>query len=280
MWFRKKSLEMPHVEVAPQVLLPLLGYGTHRLEGEKCFELVYHALTMGVRHIDTAEHYRNHRAVGAALRESRVPRREVFLTTKLWWNHLRREQVLAHARKFLEELSVDYVDLLLVHWPNRTVPFQETFSALEELRHEGVIRTYGVSNFTPHHLEEVQALGFRPAINQVEIHPTFRQEALVTWCREKGVEPVAHSPFGGGNDLALYELRRIAHAMFATPAQAVLAWFRWKEIPVLFGTNNLSSLEENIASLSLPLDVARLKEIDALPEKSRQLNPPYADFTY
>ena len=242
--------------------------------------MVYHALTIGVRHIDTAERYRNHRAVGAALRESGVPRREVFLTTKLWWNHLLREQVGAHARKFLEELGVDYLDLLLVHWPNRTVPFQETFSALEALREEGIIRAYGVSNFTAHHLEDVQALGFRPVVNQIEIHPTFRQEALVAWCRERGVEPVAHSPFARGSDLARYELRDIARRMNATPAQAVLAWFRWKEIPVIFGTQRIALLEENLASLALPLDVTLLREIDALPTHVRQVNPPYADFDY
>ena len=150
--------------------IPALGLGTWQLIGETCTRVVRKALELGYRHIDTAEIYGNQREIGTAIKG--FPREELFITSKVWTNHLRYEDVLKACEQTLEELGTDYLDLYLIHWPSEEVPLRETLGAMKELKKKGKIRSIGVSNFEIKHLEEaLKVAGDLVINNQIEFHP-------------------------------------------------------------------------------------------------------------
>ncbi len=177
--------------------VPKLGFGTWEILGSDCEEAVSDALEIGYRHIDTAQAYDNEAEVGKALAASAVPRKELFLTTKLWRDSFAPDRVRPSAEGSLEKLQVNCVDLLLLHWPNDEVPLEQTLRALAELREEGLIKHFGVSNFPLGMLDE--ALSVAPIFaDQVEFHPYLDQQALVDRAVEKDFMVTAYSPLARG----------------------------------------------------------------------------------
>ncbi|HEM46587.1 MAG TPA: aldo/keto reductase, partial [Alphaproteobacteria bacterium] len=177
--------------------IPALGLGTWQLQGKHCADCVADALAAGYRHVDTAQRYDNHEAVGAGLRRSGLARDEVFLTSKLWFEHLRRDDALASMEQTLKELGTDYVDLMLIHWPNPKVPLEETLEAMQQMREKGWIRHVGVSNFPPSWLEEAAELA--PIVcDQVEYHPLLSQGHLLDALRAREIALIAYSPLAHG----------------------------------------------------------------------------------
>ncbi len=217
------------------VSIPVLGFGTWKAEnGEVAYQAVLEALKAGYRHIDTAAIYKNEESVGRAIRDSGIPRQEIFVTTKLW-NTIHSYDETRHAfEESMEKLGLDYLDLYLIHWPNPK-PLRENdewktrnaevWRAMEDLYKEGKIRAIGVSNFLPHHLDALlETVRVIPAVNQVRLAPGVYQEEVVDYCREKGILLEAWGPFGQGELFDKTEVQQIAAKHGKSVAQIALAW--------------------------------------------------------
>jgi 2,5-diketo-D-gluconate reductase B len=187
---------MEHLEI-DGARMPVLGLGTWMLTGPTCRRVVREALELGYRHVDTARLYENEAEVGAALRESGVPREELFVTTKLFAEDLAAEKVPEAVAESLAALESDWVDLLLVHWPSEEVPLEETLDALADVRARGLVRHLGVSNFPRSWL--ARALERSTLLcDQVEYHPYLAQDELLRACRARGIALVAYCPLARG----------------------------------------------------------------------------------
>jgi diketogulonate reductase-like aldo/keto reductase len=210
---------------AGDVRLPALGLGTYELRGQACTDTVSEALDIGYRHIDTAEYYDNQAAIGRALEATDVPREEVFLATKIWRSNLAYEDALQSARESVAELGVDAVDLLLIHWPSRSVPTKETVRAMNELQAEGLVEHIGVSNFSVAQLREAIEASETPVVaNQVEYHPFQAQQDLLECCLEEDVILTAYSPLAKGRVAGDEPLREIGDRYDKSAAQVALRW--------------------------------------------------------
>ena len=217
------------------VSIPVLGFGTWKAEnGEVAYQAVLEALKAGYRHIDTAAIYKNEESVGRAIRDSGIPRQEIFVTTKLWNTNHSYDEARQAFEESMEKLGLDYLDLYLIHWPNPK-PLRENeawktrnadvWRAMEDLYQEGKIRAIGVSNFLPKHLDALLEIArVIPAVNQVRLAPGVYQEEVVDYCREKGILLEAWGPFGQGELFEQKEVQEIAAKHGKSVAQIALAW--------------------------------------------------------
>lgn len=212
----------------PDERVPKIGLGTSRLSGSRCVTTVERALDEGYRLIDTARRYGNHAEVGEALNRSPVDRDEVFLTTKIQRQNLRYNDVLAAVTDSLAELDVEYVDLLLIHWPSRLVPVRETLAAMERLRSAGTVRHVGVSNFPPEKFAAAHEYGDLQA-NEVLYNAYKRQDAIHEICTEHDDLLIAYSPLAKGLVPRNPVLREIAWRHRRSPAQVALRWLVQQE---------------------------------------------------
>ncbi len=245
--------------------IPLIGLGTWDLRGKSCARAVEEALRLGCRHIDTAAMYRNEEAVGEGLRASGVPRGEVFITTKVWSSDLRARDFERSARDSLKNLKLDHVDLLLIHWPNSSIPLKETVGALCKMKREGVARHVGVSNFTPALIDEAVKLSTEPLVNnQFELHPYFDQAKTIAATRKAGMSVTAYSPVARGRATGDALLSRIGKAHGKTAAQVCLRYLVQQDIIVIPKTSRPERLKENFAIFDFKLAPAEMKEIAAL----------------
>lgn len=216
---------MPHMVDANGAEIPAIGLGTWDLRGATCEACVDFALGMGYRHIDTAAMYENERQVGNAVRASSVPRSDIFLTTKVWPDDAGDGACQRSVEASLSRLRLDYVDLVLLHWPNPDVPLPETMGALGEVKRRGLARHIGVSNFTAKLLREAVARSEEPvAVNQVEFHPYLDQSAVHGECRKHAVALTAYSPLAKGRVFDDPMLREIGERHDKTPGQVTLRW--------------------------------------------------------
>jgi 2,5-diketo-D-gluconate reductase B len=205
--------------------MPVLGLGTWQLQGDRCGQAVETALEIGYRHIDTAEMYENEEAIGAALARSRIPRSELYLVSKVMPQHFRAAAVRKSLDRSLEALGTDYLDLYLMHWPSGSVPLDETLEALSELRDEGSIREFGVSNFSVDLMREaVEQIGAQVVCNQVEFHIKDVPIDVLRYCRSREIAVVAYSPLDRGGARNHPILKRIAARHGKTAAQTALRW--------------------------------------------------------
>ncbi|MFF5256029.1 aldo/keto reductase [Streptomyces leeuwenhoekii] len=207
--------------------LPALGLGTWPMDDAEAERAVHGALELGYRLIDTAANYRNETGVGRAVARSGVPREEIVVTTKLPGRHHGYEETLASFEESRARLGLDHVDLYLIHWPlPRVGRYVDSWRAMIKLREEGLVRSIGVSNFTPGHIERLEKeTGVLPSVNQIELHPLLPQEELRAFHAGKGVLTESYSPLGRGSDLlADPVLARVAGSRGVTPGQVVLRW--------------------------------------------------------
>ena len=207
--------------------IPALGLGTYGLRGDEGISSLVAAIGAGYRLLDTALNYENEREVGEAVRRSGLDRDELFVTTKLPGRHHGYEETLASFEESRGNLGLDHVDLYLIHWPlPRVGKFLDSWRAMIELRERGLVRSIGVSNFLPEHLDLLEAeTGVVPAVNQVELHPRFPQAEQREYHEAHGIVTESWSPLGKGSDLLEQDaVRAAAEAHGVTPAQAVLRW--------------------------------------------------------
>lgn len=218
----------PYLIMANGSLIPQVGFGTYRIDPADCDRAIGAALDLGIRHIDTAQMYKNEAAVGAALKTQPVAREDIFLTTKLNnGNHLPEV-----ARKTFEqslcELQVDYVDLFLIHWPlpmHYGGNFEQTWEVMLEFQEKGLAKTVGVSNFEPEHIDRlITATGVTPLVNQIEAHPYFRNDQVHQYNLDHSIITEAWSPLARGKATTDPKIQVIADELGRTPAQVVLRW--------------------------------------------------------
>ena len=268
----------PHTLVLPGGgEMPALGFGTFELKGATCVDAVRHALKVGYRHIDTADLYENHESVAEAIAD--VAREELFLTTKIWHDRLHYDTVLEDAERSLKELRTDYVDLLLIHWPNRRIQMQETFRAFNELLESGKTRAIGVSNFTIAHIREAQEVSKAPiANNQVEFHPYLYQRELLEFCKEQGVTVTAYRPVVRGDVERDEVLQELAKKRGCTPQQAALRWLLDRGLSAIPRSKNPEHIEENWRAQEVELTEEDLQRIDGLNRDKRYVDAEFSEF--
>lgn len=205
--------------------IPALGFGTYRLADDEAERMVAEALGVGYRHIDTAQMYRNEAGVGRGIKGSGVDRDEIFLTTKVWPDNFERDKLLSSLQGSLSKLDVDHVDLVLLHWPSRSVPLEETIAALNESRERGDTRHIGVSNFDSGLLSEASGASGAPLINnQVEYHPFKDQSPVLEAARGMGVSLTAYSPLAKGRVSGNETLAKIGEKYGKNESQVALRW--------------------------------------------------------
>jgi 2,5-diketo-D-gluconate reductase A len=269
------------VELNDGVIMPRLGYGTYKVGDDEAQEAVEAALASGYRLIDTAEMYGNEVGVGRAVNGSGVPRGEVFLTTKVWNDHHGADRARAALEASLERLGTDYLDLYLIHWPSpKQGLYVETFAALLKARDEGLIRSVGVSNFLPEHLENVhEGTGVWPAVNQVELHPYFNQPQLRAWQAERGIATESWGPLGQrtGSVLAEDAVTAAAAAHGKSPGQVVIRWHLQNGCIVIPKSSKASRIAENFDVFGFELSAGEMDAIDALETGERQGIDPGGD---
>jgi diketogulonate reductase-like aldo/keto reductase len=255
---------MDHVTV-DDAQIPALGFGTARMTGEECRNAVADALELGYRHLDTAQMYDNEDAVGAGVRESDVPRDEVFLVTKLHPSNLAPSDVRSSFDASRDRLDTDYVDLLLIHAPRGTVPISETIDAMNGLQDEGTVRHVGVSNFSVSQLREARDASATPVVtNQVEYHLGANRDELLGFCRENDVALTAYSPLDVG-DLSNDEtLREIGDRHGKTPAQVALRWLVQQEnVVAIPKAASREHRAENLDVFDFELTDAEMRDLSA-----------------
>lgn len=254
------------------VRMPLLGLGVYR-SGDDTGTAVRWALEAGYRLIDTASVYGNEAAVGKAVRESGIPREEIFVTTKLWNEDQRRGCQRQAFEKSMERLGLSYVDLYLVHWP---IPgkIEETWAFMEALYGEGRAKAVGVSNFEIHHLERIAAMSaVTPAVNQIEFHPKCTRRALADYCREKGIVCQAWSPLMRGALLDEDVLVEIAGKYGKSPAQVILRWDIQHGVCTIPKSVRKERIAHNADFFDFRLTGEDMRRIDALNEDALMADP-------
>jgi 2,5-diketo-D-gluconate reductase A len=241
--------------------LPMLGLGVWQVpNGPACVNAVRWALELGYRHIDTAQAYGNEESVGIALKESGVPREDVFLTTKFYPG---RRDPVAEAEHSLRRLGVDRLDLYLIHWPQRGPTW--AWPGMERARERGLTRSIGVSNFSAAELDQVAAAGsVVPAVNQIQFSPFADRRALLEACARLGVAAEAYSPLGTGRHLSHPAIRRVAERTGRTPAQVLLRWCLQRGLPVIPKSTHRDRIEENAQIFDFTLSPQDMAELDAL----------------
>jgi len=241
--------------------IPLLGLGVWQIpDGPECVDAVRWALELGYRHIDTAQAYGNERSVGQGLRESGVPRGEVFITTKF---NPSQSDPAAEIERSLQRLGVDYVDLYVVHWPAGGPTW--AWPGMERAHELGHALSIGVSNFDVDEQRQVLAgATVPPVVNQVQFSPYEYRKALLDWCDENRIALEAYSPLGTGRYLSVETVARISRQLGRTPAQVLLRWCIERHIPVIPKSTHRERIAENAEIFDFRLSDEDIAELDAL----------------
>jgi diketogulonate reductase-like aldo/keto reductase len=255
--------------------IPALGFGTFRVPGPDTERMVAHVLRNGYRHIDTAQIYGNEAEVGDGIRHSGIARADLFLTTKVWVENYRHEAFVASVDESLKKLKTDYVDLLLLHWPNATVPLAEQIGALNDVARAGKVRHIGVSNFNRVLMREAAALSELPLVtNQVEYHPYLDQSAVIETARSLGMSVTAYYAMADGKVLSDTPLKEIASRHGKSVAQIVLRWIVQQGLVVLSKTVSESRAMENAAIFDFALTQYEMAAIHALSRPDGRIVSP------
>jgi 2,5-diketo-D-gluconate reductase A len=259
--------------------IPQLGLGTYKLDDDNAYRVVSAALAMGYRHIDTARIYQNEKGVGKAIRESGIPRDDLYITTKLWNGDQPKARDAISSS--LDRLGLEHVDLYLIHWPAAVRgTYVDAWTQLEVLREDGLTTSIGVSNFEPEHLDAIAAVSdIVPVLNQVELHPLFQQKALRAEHVKRGIATEAWGPLCHGSvDLAaeMPTLVNLAERFSKSIAQVILRWHIQHGTIIFPKTSSEERLIENIAVFDFELNAADMLEIDGF-DAGRRLGAAPAD---
>lgn len=255
--------------LANGVEIPWLGLGTYLAEGSEAYEAVGTALDVGYRHVDTAALYGNEREVGRAVRDSGVPREEVFVTTKLWNGDHGLQQAADAFHRSRDRLDLGPIDLYLIHWP---VPELrgDSWRALEQVYEQGLVRAIGVSNYMPWHLRELlDHCEVPPTVNQVEFSPFLLQQDLLQTCRERDIQLQAYSPLTKGKRLDDPRLLAIAEQVGRSPAQVLIRWCLQRGLVVLAKSSTPAHIRDNADVFDWELSAEEMADLDALDEGLR-----------
>lgn len=265
------------------VEIPGLGLGVFQISDEDTAEVVKNGIINGYRLIDTAQIYGNEVGTGIGIKEglaaTNLKREELFVTSKVWNNHLTYAETITAFEETLKRLELDYLDLYLIHWPGKDA-FKESWQALEDLYAAGKIKAIGVSNFEIHHLEELLSFAkVTPVVNQVELHPKLAQQALRDFCEKHDIKVQAWSPLMQGKLLADPVVKEIAEKHQKTPAQVILRWDIQQEILLVVKSVHEQRMQSNADVFNFELDSADMTRLNQLNEALRVgPNPDEFDF--
>ncbi len=256
--------------------IPAHGFGTFRIPGPDVLRIVPHALKAGFRHIDTAQIYGNEAEVGEAIAGSGVARSDIFLTTKVWVENYRHDAFLASVDESLKKLKTDYVDLLLLHWPNEAVTLAEQIGALNAVRDAGKVRHIGVSNFNTALMAEAVSLSKAPIVtNQIEYHPYIDQDMVIAAAKAAGMSVTGYYGMADGKVFADPVLKDIAASRGKSVAQVVLRWLVQQQgVIALSKTVSEARVDENLAIFDFTLSVAETDAIRALARPDGRIVSP------
>lgn len=256
---------MMYVTLSNGVKMPQLGYGVYQVTQEECERCVLDALQVGYRAIDTAQSYGNEAQVGNAIAKSGIPRKELFLTSKVWIEHYGYEACKASVLRTLERLQTEYIDLMLLHQPFGDYP--GAWRALEDLYEAGKLRAIGISNFYPDRMIDMVSFSrIKPMVNQIEIHPHNQQKAAKEWNEKYGLQLEAWAPFGEGRGgiFELPELKAIGDKYGKSVAQVILRWHLQRGIVVIPKSTHKERMAENLNVFDFSLTDEDMQSIAAL----------------
>ena len=258
--------------------IPKIGLGTWELRGEICSEIVRAALELGYTHIDTAQGYANEEAVGEGLAASGLPRRDVFITTKVQPRRLALGDLQRSVEESLKRLRVDQIDLLLLHWPNPQIPLADSILALNKVKRDGLVRHIGLSNFTLALLDEAWHLSTEPfAAAQLEYHPYLDQGKMLAALRRRDMAIIAYCPIALGKVVGDPVIEAIGAAHRRSAAQVTLRWLvQQPDIIAITRSSKPARLAENFAVFDFSLSSAEMAQMGALPKSDKHLiNQPH-----
>jgi len=258
--------------------IPAIGLGTMTLKEDICVQAVKNALQIGYTHLDTAWFYGNEKEVGEGLRQSGVKRDSVFICTKVRETHLMPDKFQQSLDESLKNLQLPFVDLLLIHWNNKDVPFKTSVGALCKAKKDGFARHVGVANFTTNMLDEAWAVTSEPLVcNQIEMHPFINQDKVLAVCKKHGMAVVAYCPIARGKVPGAEVLERIGKAHGKSSAQVSLRYLVQMGVCAIPRTATPEHLKQNLDIFNFELSDAEMKELKALNANNmRVVNPPHA----
>ena len=268
------------VKLASGVEMPRLGLGVWKAkDGEEVKNAVKTAVQTGYRLIDTAAVYKNEEGVGKAIKESEVPREELFITTKVWNDQQGYESTLQAFEESRKKLGMEYLDLYLIHWPVKD-KYKETWKALEKLYQDGWVKAIGVSNFQVHHLKDLIAdAKVKPMVNQVEFHPYLTQKELLSYCKEENIQMEAWSPLMQGEVVHVDVIKDLAEKYGKTPAQIVLRWDLQHGVVTIPKSVKEHRIRENADVFDFELSREDMDKLDAL-NKNHRFGPDPDNFDF
>lgn len=259
-------MEQQFTHLSNRVKIPLVGFGTYKSGSEEeTSKVVKNALKLGYRMIDTASFYGNEVGIGKGIKESKIDREEIFLVTKLWNEDHGYEKTIKALNKSLKNLKVDYIDLYLIHWPNKLNA--ETWRAFEDLYEMGKVKAIGVCNFKVNHLEYLRkSANIMPMVNQVEMHPFSIKNEILNYCKESNIQVVAWSPISRGRIFSNDLMVRLAEKYNKTIAQIVLKWHMQRGVIPIPKSSNEDRIKENIDLFDFEISSEDMKNIELLNE--------------
>ncbi len=262
------------------VKMPYLGFGVYLInDGNEVEQAIAKAFEVGYRSVDTATVYKNEKGVGKAIKESSIPREEVFLTTKVWNEDQRKGRIAEAFEESLAKLDTEYVDLYLVHWPVKG-HYMQTWEEMEKIYESGRAKAIGLSNFMVPHLKDIlSSCTIVPAVNQIEFHPLLLQPELLQFCKEKHIQLEAWSPLIQGQIMHLETIGDLAKKYGKTPAQIALRWNLQHGVVTIPKSSKPHRIEENAQIFDFELSDADMALIDGLDENKRVGPDPY-DFNF
>ncbi|MFE2993813.1 aldo/keto reductase [Nocardia sp. NPDC059246] len=272
MTYRFEASDVPAIVLNDGQVMPKLGFGVYNVVGDEAVVTITTALELGYRSIDTAAFYGNEEEVGRAVRESGLPRDEVFVTTKLWNADHGYDAAMRAFDASVKRLGLDTIDLFLIHWPLPAADlYVDTFRALQTLKRQGRVVSIGVSNFTRAHLERVMVeTGEVPAINQVELHPYYAQSELRAFHAAHGIVTEAWSPLGRGAEFNDSVIIALADKLGRTPAQIILRWHMQLGNVAIPKSTMPSRMAENLAVFDFELSGREMTQIVGIDKGARQ----------
>lgn len=261
------SYEEKKIRLNNGTFIPCIGYGTSMIEGNECIEAIKTAINVGYTHIDTAHAYRNEIQIGQALKQSKISREKIFITSKVWKDSMGYRKTIESFNKTLKDLDIEYLDLFLIHWPKNNDDNLniETWKALEDLYKSGKVKAIGVSNFLVNHLKTIlNTCTIIPAVNQLEYHPGLIRKETIDFCREKGIVVEAWSPLGKGKVLDNNTLIEISNKYKKSVAQICLKWCLQNEIIPLPKSTDKERMKQNLELFDFELSFEDMEKINNL----------------
>ena len=261
-------------DLAGGITVPKIGYGCYNPRCDHNREIFGLALETGYRYFDTAYIYGTERDLGLAIKDAGIPRSELTISTKAWHDQLGYERTKTACYKSLENLGLDYIDIYLIHWPRHDVECDwrtmdlEAWRAMCELKEEGVIRGIGVSNFLPHHLQNIiENSDVVPVIDQLELHPGYCQEAAVAYCKEHGIQPQAWGPLGRGRALDNTYINELAAKYGKSPAQICIRYLLQRGIMPVVKSSSAERMRANTEVFDFGLTEEEVSIISCMPQE-------------